>query len=119
MAILIDPPHTPGHGRDWSHLVSDTSIDELHEFARRHGLPARGFDGDHYDVPAELYDRMLESGAIPVSNKELVARLAAAGLRRRRSATLRAPAGEPAHLAARAPARRHRRRGRAGRADSP
>lgn len=82
--ILIDPPTTPGHGRLWSHLVSDVSFEELHAFARRAGIPERGFDRDHYDVPSEWYDELLALGANPVTSKELVRRLLAAGLRRRR-----------------------------------
>lgn len=80
--ILIDPPTWPGHGRLWSHLVSDVSFDELHAFARRLGVPERGFERDHYDVPARLYAQALELGAVPVRSRELVARLSAAGLRR-------------------------------------
>jgi hypothetical protein len=83
--ILIDPPMVPAHGRLWSHLVSDASYDELHAFAREHGIPARGFERDHYDVPGEFYDRLVEAGARPVSSRELVSRLLAAGLRRRKS----------------------------------
>ena len=81
--ILVDPPLVERWGRRWSHLASDTSFDELHEFAARVGLPARGFDRDHYDVPSELYDAVLEAGAAPVTPRELVAALRAAGLRRR------------------------------------
>ena len=55
VAILIDPPRAEAHGRRWSHLVSDTSLDELHRFARSVGIPERGFEGDHYDVPEERY----------------------------------------------------------------
>ena len=84
MTVLIDPPNAPGHGRLWSHLVSDTSYDELHAFARTLGIPARGFDRDHYDVPAERYDDVVAAGATPVSSRELVRRLTAAGLRRRK-----------------------------------
>jgi hypothetical protein len=83
--ILIDPPAVPAHGRMWSHLVSDTSYDELHEFAAAHGIPARGFERDHYDVPDQFYDRLVEAGAVPVSSRELVGRLVRAGLRRRKS----------------------------------
>ena len=83
--ILIDPPMVPAHGRLWSHLVSDASYDELHAFAEAHGIPARGFERDHYDVPGEFYDRLVEAGARPVSSRELVSRLVAAGLRRRKS----------------------------------
>ncbi|MDO9497716.1 MAG: DUF4031 domain-containing protein [Nocardioides sp.] len=84
--ILIDPPNAEGHGRMWSHLASDVSFDELHEFARELGIPDRGFDRDHYDVPSEWYDQVVALGASPVSSRELVSRLIAAGLRRRRSA---------------------------------
>ena len=82
MTILIDPPDWPGHGRMWSHLVSDASLDELHAFARRIDLPARGFERDHYDVPERLYQEALVAGAQPVPSRELLARLTAAGLRR-------------------------------------
>jgi hypothetical protein len=85
MTILIDPPNAAGHGRLWSHLASDTSYDELHVFARELGIPERGFDRDHYDVPAEWYERVVALGAEPVSSRELVKRLLAAGLRRRKS----------------------------------
>jgi hypothetical protein len=84
VTVLIDPPNAPGHGRLWSHLASDASYEELHAFAAAEGIPERGFDRDHYDVPAEWYDRMLAAGATPVSSRELVARLHAAGLRRRK-----------------------------------
>ncbi len=86
MTILIDPPDVSGHGRMWSHLASDTSYDELHAFARLLGIPERGFDRDHYDVPAEWYDQVIAAGAEPVTSRELVRRLLAAGLRRRKNA---------------------------------
>jgi hypothetical protein len=84
VTILIDPPSVPWRGRMWSHLASDASYDELHEFALRLGVPERGFDGDHYDVPAELYDDAVAAGATPVRSRELVERLIRAGLRRRK-----------------------------------
>ncbi|MBB3042101.1 DUF4031 domain-containing protein [Nocardioides sp. LMS-CY] len=82
--ILIDPPNAAGHGRLWSHLASDTSYDELHIFAATLGIPPRGFDRDHYDVPADWYADVVAAGAVPVTSRELVARLTAAGLRRRK-----------------------------------
>jgi hypothetical protein len=82
--ILIDPPNAPGHGRLWSHLASDTSYSELHAFALAIGIPERGFDRDHYDVPSERYDDVVAAGALPVTSRELVVRLRAAGLRRRK-----------------------------------
>jgi hypothetical protein len=84
--ILIDPPNAAGHGRLWSHLASDASYDELHVFARGLGLPERGFDRDHYDVPSEWYDDVVAAGAVPVTSRELIVRLRAAGLRRRKRA---------------------------------
>ena len=84
MTIIVDPPNAAGHGRLWSHLASDASYEELHEFARALGIPERGFDRDHYDVPSEWYDQVLALGAVPVSSRELVARLVASGLRRRK-----------------------------------
>jgi len=83
--ILIDPPNAPGRGRLWSHVASDTSYDELHAFARELGVPERGFDRDHYDVPSEWYDKVVEAGATPVSSRELVTRLVRAGLRIRKA----------------------------------
>jgi len=80
--ILIDPPAVPRWGRWWSHLASDTSYAEVHAFATRQGIPSRGWDRDHYDVPAEAYDALVAAGAVPVTSRELVAALRASGLRR-------------------------------------
>ncbi|WP_306420612.1 DUF4031 domain-containing protein [Arthrobacter sp. JCM 19049] len=81
MSILIDPPLWPAHGTLFSHVVSDHSLQELHEFARRTGLPQRAFDRDHYDVPERRYRQLVDSGAQPVSGGELVRRLVASGIR--------------------------------------
>lgn len=81
MTVLVDDPLWPAHGRLWAHLVSDASLDELHAFARAHGLPARSFDRDHYDVPAEVIPQLVAGGAVAVPGKELVRRLIASGLR--------------------------------------
>jgi len=79
--ILIDPPTWPGWGRTWSHLVSDSSLEELHEFAARVGLQRRLFDEDHYDVPIERYDDVVAAGAHEVSGHDLIRRLIRSGLR--------------------------------------
>ncbi|WP_439902037.1 DUF4031 domain-containing protein [Microbacterium azadirachtae] len=81
MAILVDDPIWPAHGRLWAHLVSDADVDELHAFAAAHGIPARAFDLDHYDVPDDALPRLIAGGAEHVGGKELTRRLIASGLR--------------------------------------
>ena len=81
MTVLIDDPLWPAHGRLWAHLVSDSSLDELHAFARANDLPPRSFDLDHYDVPEDALPRLIAAGAEHVGGKELVRRLIASGLR--------------------------------------
>jgi hypothetical protein len=82
--LYIDTPRWPAHGRLWAHLISDASATELHVFAELLGVPRRGFERDHYDVPAEVARRAIWLGATRVTSKEIVARLKAAGLRRPR-----------------------------------
>lgn len=79
--IFIDPPYWPAHGTIFSHLVSDTSVAELHDFAAAAGVTERAFDLDHYDVPERLYAGLVAAGAVPISGKELARRLAKSGLR--------------------------------------
>ncbi|GAA1155163.1 DUF4031 domain-containing protein [Ornithinicoccus hortensis] len=84
MSIWIDPPMWPAHDRLWSHVISDTSLEELHEFARTVGLPARSFEGDHYDVPQERYADLVAAGATRTGATDLARRLRASGLRFRK-----------------------------------
>ena len=81
MTVLIDPPLWPAHGRLWSHVVSDRSLEELHAFAAANELPQRAFDLDHYDVPSDRHAELVAAGAEAVSAHELVRRLIASGLR--------------------------------------
>jgi hypothetical protein len=87
VTIYIDPPNWPGHGRMWSHLVSDTSFEELHAFAAAIGCPPRAFERDHYDVPEHRYADAVRAGAVEIGSKELVRRITRAGLRRRKHGT--------------------------------
>lgn len=82
MALLVDDAIWRGRGRMWCHLVSDLSFEELHAFAGALGIPERGFDRDHYDIPAERRAYVVAAGAVEVSSKELLRRLTVAGLRR-------------------------------------
>jgi predicted HAD superfamily phosphohydrolase len=81
VAILIDEARWWFQGRKWCHLVSDTSYDELIEFADGIGIPRRGFQGDHYDIPEEHRHKVIRAGATVVESRELVRRLRGAGLR--------------------------------------
>src|SRR5215510_7618383 len=83
MAILIDSFHNGARGplRYWhrrcGHLVSDTSIEELHEFAARLGLRREWFQTKsipHYDLTGAAYELAIEYGAVLVSSREIVRR---------------------------------------------
>jgi predicted metal-dependent HD superfamily phosphohydrolase len=94
MAVYVDPPLWPAHGTHFSHLISDTSIEELHAFAVAADIPERAFDGDHYDVAEARYGALVAAGAIPVEGRILIRRLIASGLRipaRRRGKALKVP----------------------------
>jgi hypothetical protein len=101
MAILVDEPRWPSrNGVRFAHLVSDSSRAELDAFVARLDLqrPLR-FHGDHYDIPAQLWDIVVDAGATPVTTRDIVSSLRAAGLRRVRVTATSAGSG------------RHRRRG--------
>lgn len=82
MAILVDQAIWQWRGREWAHLVSDESYEELHGFAEQLGIPREAFQGDHYDVPTDVRLLAITLGADAVDARELVRRLRAAGLRR-------------------------------------
>lgn len=79
--VLVDEARWWRHGRKWCHLVSDSSLDELHAFAEALGIPRRGLHGDHYDLPEEYRAEAIAAGAVAVDSRELLRRLRAAGLR--------------------------------------
>lgn len=81
MTVLIDQPIWPAHDTLWAHIVSDSSLTELHAFAAAAGIPKRSFDLDHYDVPARMWSELVAIGAEPVGLREFIERLQASGLR--------------------------------------
>lgn len=94
MAVYLDPPLWPARGTHFSHLISDSSLEELHAFARAAGIPERAFDGDHYDVAEARLGALVAAGAIPVEGRALVRKLIESGLRipaRRRNGSLKLP----------------------------
>jgi Protein of unknown function (DUF4031) len=92
VAVLVDPlreyPHTRLPFRDWCHMVSDVSFEELPAFAARLGIPRRRFQRDHYDLPPQLRSRAIALGAHEVTTRELTERMAGSRgdrVRRRRA----------------------------------
>jgi hypothetical protein len=83
MAIIVDSPTWRWQGRRWAHLTSDTGWVELHRFAHAIGKRRIAFQGDHYDVDEEQWQRAVAAGAAVVDSRDLVRRLRSAGLRRR------------------------------------
>ena len=81
MTVYADAPRWPRHGMLWGHLISDTSLNELHALATRAGIPSRAFDLDHYDWPEGAEDALRAAGVQFIESTELVRRLRASGLR--------------------------------------
>jgi len=73
MPVYVDNAVTLWRGRRWAHLMADT-LDELHVMAAALGMPRRAFQdktsGAHYDVDAELRERAIALGAIPISRHD-------------------------------------------------
>ena len=69
----------------WSHLASDTSYDELHAFAaRRSASPSAASTATTTTCRPSGTTRSSPLGVEAVSSRELIRRLHAAGLRRRK-----------------------------------
>ena len=97
MAILIDNAIWPWRDWLWCHMVSDTSITELKDFATELGIPERGFQGDHFDLPEHMRQVAISKGAIEVSSREILRALYAAGIRQRPSQRHGRPKNVPIH----------------------
>jgi hypothetical protein len=68
---------------DGVHIVSDSSIQELHEFADKTGINRRWFHPSirhpHYDVlSGTVLDKVVKNGAVMVSSRELVKKIRSA-----------------------------------------
>jgi len=81
MTVFADTPRWPRHGTVWGHLISDTSLAELHDAAARAGLPPRAFDLDHYDWPLSSRRGLEDAGVQFVGDRELTRILLRSGLR--------------------------------------
>ena len=62
MTVYVDDAVHAWRGQRWAHLLADT-LDELHAFAARLGMPRRAFQdrtsGAHYDVTAAMRERAI------------------------------------------------------------
>ena len=97
MAILIDTAMWPWRDWMWCHMVSDTSIEELKEFADVLGIPERGFQGDHFDIPEHMREIAINHGAHVVTTREILSALYAAGIRQRPEVRHGRPTEVPIH----------------------
>ncbi len=97
MSLFVDPARWPHLGGLWCHLVSDTSFEELHAFARRLGIPRVAFQGDHYDLDESRRSQAIAAGANAVHGREIVRALIRGALRRGPALTRQGVAGV-AHL---------------------
>ena len=70
MTVYVDDAATLWRGERWAHLMADT-LDELHAFAQRLGIPRRAFQdktsGAHYDITGALRERAIALGAVAIS----------------------------------------------------
>lgn len=82
LTIFIDQAQWPWRDWLWCHLISDTSVDELKEFAAELGLPDRGFQGDHFDVPEHMREIAIAAGAIEVNTRQILQALYDSGIRK-------------------------------------
>ena len=97
MAILIDQALWRWRDWLWCHMVSDTSVAELQEFAQLLGVPEKGFQGDHVDLPEHMREVAIANGAIEVSSRELIEALYRSGMRQRPSERVGRPRGVAPH----------------------
>lgn len=70
MTVYVDDAVTLWRGERWAHLMADT-LEELHAMAAALDVPRRAFQdkpsGAHYDLNAELRERAIALGAVPIS----------------------------------------------------
>ena len=78
-------------------MVSDTSVTELKEFAAELGLPDRGFQGDHFDVPEHMREIAISAGAIEVTTRQILKALYDSGIRKPPSQRRGRPKDVPVH----------------------
>ena len=74
--ILVDPVRRH-RSCEWCHMVSDESLEELHEFAARIRLKRKAFQSvsrPHYDLRPSTRQLTVSMGAEEVGMRDLVRR---------------------------------------------
>lgn len=81
MAIYVDSlrdyRYITGRGLPglWCHMLTDGSLEELHQFAEQLGIPRRGFQNHprhpHYDLTPTARANALHLGAQEISTRDL------------------------------------------------
>lgn len=79
MTVLVDDAYIPARvGRyqnKWCHLISDESVEELHEFAQSIGLKRSWFQDHsrlpHYDVTVGMRRKAVDAGAEEITSMDL------------------------------------------------
>ena len=74
--ILVDPIIRYSSG-EWCHMVSDESVEELHQFAAKIGLKRKAFQSvsrPHYDLRPSKRRLAVSMGAEEVGIRDLVRR---------------------------------------------
>ena len=74
--ILVDPIMRHSSG-EWCHMVSDESVEELHEFAAKIGLKRKAYQSvsrPHYDLRPSKRRLAVSLGAEEVGKRDLLRR---------------------------------------------
>lgn len=75
MAVYVDNARIVWRGRQWCHLVADSS-EELHEFAKKLGMKRIWFQHTasypHYDITLEARARALKLGAFEGNRLQVI-----------------------------------------------
>jgi Protein of unknown function (DUF4031) len=78
--IFVDHPQkheTDLRWKSWCHMISDTSLEELHGMAAAVGLKREWFQGDastpHYDCVPSRAEKAIKLGAKRADRREFVA----------------------------------------------
>lgn len=75
MTIYIDNANIPYRRMIMNHMISDESLDELHEMAQKLGLKRRWFQDKnipHYDISLSKKKMAIGMGAVEVTSRELI-----------------------------------------------